>query len=123
MVHITLSLAVAFSLFLSQEAIAAPTADNRFYFSDWTDSIIANPETALTSEQAVQAFLDTLNSANSSPAAKRSYLDGLEKRQTEFNYGFECLQDWYDDVASNVSPPPPVVPILRYWRMIDTSQL
>ncbi|KAJ4411010.1 hypothetical protein N0V85_003884 [Neurospora sp. IMI 360204] len=94
MVNIALSLTVAFVPFISQEAIAASTTaaeatgDTRFSFSDWTDSIITNPETTLSPEEAVQAFLDSM-----SALATRS--SGLEN-----NYTVECLTDYTNDVSA-----------------------
>lgn len=100
MVNFALFLTVAFGLFISQGAIAAPTTaaeatgDTRFSFSAWVDSIIANPETALSPEEAVQAFLDSMDSG-SAPAT-------LDKR-VDFNYTVECLTDWTPDVSAQVS--------------------
>lgn len=50
---------------------AAVVGGERFSFAKWVDDIIANPDTALTPEQAVQAFKDTFNGTVSDDLQKR----------------------------------------------------
>lgn len=47
----------------------------RFWFSEWVDSIIADPSTALSPQEAVQAYLDTANATlpATSGAEKRGW--------------------------------------------------
>lgn len=70
MVNFALSLAATFAVFISQKvAMAAPTTTaaspatgaTRFSFYNWTDSIITNPSTALSPQEAVKAFLDSVD--------------------------------------------------------------
>ncbi|KAJ4411008.1 hypothetical protein N0V85_003882 [Neurospora sp. IMI 360204] len=64
---------------LTSQVTAAPAVSEaaevttRFSFSEWVDSIIADPSTALSPEEAVQAYLDTANATL--PAT-----DGAQKR-------------------------------------------
>lgn len=63
---------------LTSQVTAAPTVagtaevTTRFSFSEWVDSIIADPSTALSPEEAVQAYLDTANATLPATAAPRS---------------------------------------------------
>ena len=87
MVNFALLFAVALSLFLSQNAMAADSiaavanaprdTQGQFSFAEWVDSIIANPETALKPTEAVQAFM---NSMNVTQSADGSASNGVEKR-------------------------------------------
>ena len=68
---------------LTSQVLAAPVdatvasteeVTTRFSFAEWVDSIIANPDTALSPEEAVQAYMETANATLPAPAA------GVEKR-------------------------------------------
>ncbi|KAH7625213.1 hypothetical protein B0T09DRAFT_394064 [Sordaria sp. MPI-SDFR-AT-0083] len=94
MVNFILSLTVGFGL-LNSQAIAAPTAsptaettgDTRFSFVDWTNSIITHPETALSPQDAMKAFLDTA----SAPA-----------KPMDFNHTIGCPYDLDVDVSADL---------------------
>ena len=77
---------LALGLVSSQhEALAAPATmtattarselaiAERFSFAEWVDSIIADPSTALSPEEAVQAFLDTANGTLPAAVEKRAW--------------------------------------------------
>ncbi|KAK3348280.1 hypothetical protein B0H65DRAFT_538846 [Neurospora tetraspora] len=73
------------------------TPTTRFSFAKWVDDIIVNPKTALTSEQAWQAYLDsTLNgtSVASTTATEDHGLGEVDKR-------------WDAAVTCNGTPVPP----------------
>ncbi|CCC06083.1 hypothetical protein SMACR_00300 [Sordaria macrospora] len=78
MVHLApLSLAAMSLLTLAAATPTAATTEPVFSFAKWVDDVVTNPETALSPEEAWQAYLDTANSTTSVPVAARG---GVEKR-------------------------------------------
>ncbi|KAK3949501.1 hypothetical protein QBC32DRAFT_364216 [Pseudoneurospora amorphoporcata] len=82
---------------ISSQALAAPATvtatesvaatkskaagHERFSFAKWVDTIIADPDTALSPQEALQAYLDTVNSTTSAPAHDKRW-----DSQYECNY-------------------------------------
>lgn len=78
MVHLApLSLAAISLLTLAAATPTATTTEPVFSFAKWVDDVVTNPGTALSPEEAWQAYLDTANSTTSVPVAARG---GVEKR-------------------------------------------
>lgn len=66
---------------LTSQVIAAPTvaepaevSTTRFSFAEWIDSIIANPDTALSPEEVVEAYLETANATLPATTEKRGWV-------------------------------------------------
>ncbi|CCC09648.1 hypothetical protein SMACR_03680 [Sordaria macrospora] len=74
---------------------ATTTTTERFSFAKWVDDIIANPETALTPEQALQAHRDSLNGTLVATTANHDNL-GVDKR-------------WDAAVVCSPTPIPPAL--------------
>ena len=90
------TIAAAVATPVTDRSISEPRGDTLFYFSDWADSIFANPETALSPEEAVKAFLDKRSSGNIPDT--RSYNGDLVRDS------ITCFTDWTPDVSAQVSP-------------------
>ncbi|KAJ4411009.1 hypothetical protein N0V85_003883 [Neurospora sp. IMI 360204] len=76
---------------VSSQALAAPatvtatrskSADaERFSFAKWVDTIIANPDTALSPQEAWQAYLDSINSTTTNAPSLGAVEPVHEKRR------------------------------------------
>ncbi|VBB79410.1 Putative protein of unknown function [Podospora comata] len=100
--HLALSLLAASALAAPAPAPAPGSSSTTFSWSGWVEDIIANPDTALTPDEAVEA-------ATASQVVTTS--GGLQKRAPDCGF------------PANFAPVCPPTPLLRYNARVSTTDI
>ncbi|KAK0644137.1 hypothetical protein B0T16DRAFT_417207 [Cercophora newfieldiana] len=83
-----------FALGMAASIAASPVADTTFSFSAWVEDIIANPDTALSADEAVDAAIAAANVTNSGNLlSKRLNCDPPGFRPAPARDAAACVED------------------------------